>query len=156
MQPLHMDAGHQALRKGRRSVGGQIYLVTFTTSARQRHFSEWPVASDAARWLSAPANWANAKLLAWVLMPDHWHGLVELADAGCLSTSIGQCKGRSARALRLCYPWMGPIWSAGFHDRAIRQSDDLKQAARYILSNPVRAGLVQCVGDYPFWDAIWL
>jgi len=28
--------------------------------------------------------------------------------------------------------------------------------ARYIIGNPVRSGLVQRVGDYPFWDAVWL
>jgi len=28
--------------------------------------------------------------------------------------------------------------------------------ARYIVMNPKRAGLVERVGDYPHWDAIWL
>ncbi|MBB5859537.1 hypothetical protein GGR69_001194 [Xanthomonas arboricola] len=28
--------------------------------------------------------------------------------------------------------------------------------ARYLIANPLRAGLVARVGDYPFWDAIWL
>lgn len=151
-----MDAGHRALRKGRHSAAGQIYLLTFTTAKRRRHFSEWPVASDAARWLSAPANWPNANLLAWVLMPDHWHGLVELAAGGCLSTNIGQCKGRSARALRLCHPWLGPVWSRGFHERALRKSDDIASAARYVIMNPVRAGLTRNVREYPFWDAVWV
>ncbi|MEQ7866160.1 transposase, partial [Xanthomonas sp. WHRI 8393] len=34
--------------------------------------------------------------------------------------------------------------------------DDLRLAARYLIANPLRAGLVERVGDYPFWDAIWL
>jgi len=114
------------------------------------------VASDAARWLSASSGWSDANLLAWVLMPDHWHGLVELAEGGCLSTSIGQCKGRSARALHLCHPWLGPIWSRGFHERALRKSDDVASAARYVVMNPVRAGLTRNVREYPFWDAVWL
>ena len=151
-----MNPGYSALRKGRHSRAGQIYLVTFTTARRQCHFAEWRVASDAARWLSAPANWPNANLLAWVLMPDHWHGLIELRGDSCLSTSVGDCKGRTARALRISHPWLGPIWCPGFHDRAMRRSDELKAAARYLLNNPVRAGLVQRIGEYPFWDAIWL
>jgi hypothetical protein len=28
--------------------------------------------------------------------------------------------------------------------------------ARYIIGNPVRAGIVTQVGDYPLWDAIWV
>lgn len=38
----------------------------------------------------------------------------------------------------------------------MRREDDLRAAARYIIMNPVRAGLVEKVGDYPLWDAIWL
>jgi len=28
--------------------------------------------------------------------------------------------------------------------------------ARYIVANPLRAGLVERIGDYPLWDATWL
>jgi hypothetical protein len=28
--------------------------------------------------------------------------------------------------------------------------------ARYIIANPLRAGLVDRIGDYPLWDAMWL
>jgi hypothetical protein len=33
---------------------------------------------------------------------------------------------------------------------------DLQSVARYIVANPLRAGLVKHLGDYPLWDAIWL
>jgi REP element-mobilizing transposase RayT len=88
-------------------------------------------------------------------MPDHWHGLIELRGNESLSACIGRCKGRSARALRLRHPWLGPIWSDGFHDRALRESDGIASAARYVVMNPVRAGLAESVRDYPFWNAIW-
>jgi hypothetical protein len=48
------------------------------------------------------------------------------------------------------------VWKPGFHDRALRHEDSMVDAARYIVANPLRAGLVERVGDYPFWDAIWL
>ena len=34
--------------------------------------------------------------------------------------------------------------------------EDLVAVARYIVANPVRAGLVKNVRDYPHWDAVWL
>ena len=34
--------------------------------------------------------------------------------------------------------------------------DDLFAVARYIVANPVRAGLVERIGDYPFWDSAFL
>ena len=39
---------------------------------------------------------------------------------------------------------------------AVRREEDLKMIARYIVTNPIRAGLVQKVGDYPLWDATWI
>ena len=51
---------------------------------------------------------------------------------------------------------MCPVWQKGYFDRALRYEEDLKAAARYIIANPLRAGLVAQVGDYPLWDAIWL
>ncbi|MES9878966.1 MAG: transposase, partial [Candidatus Sedimenticola sp. 1PA] len=33
---------------------------------------------------------------------------------------------------------------------------DIKELARYIVANPLRGGLVESIGDYPHWDAMWL
>jgi hypothetical protein len=38
----------------------------------------------------------------------------------------------------------------------LRKDEDLQTVARYIVANPLRAGLVEKIGDYPLWDAIWL
>jgi len=38
----------------------------------------------------------------------------------------------------------------------LRNDEDLLDVARYVVANPVRAGLVPRVGDYPFWNAVWL
>jgi REP element-mobilizing transposase RayT len=151
-----MTRAHQRLRKGRRSIGGQIYLVTFTTHERQRHFSEWGVAVDACRVLASAEVWHRSRLLAWTLMPDHWHGLVELHPQDQLPSLIGRLKGLSAHALRSAHPRLGWIWARAYHDHALRTEEDLVSAGRYIAMNAVRAGLVSRVGDYPFWDAVWV
>jgi len=77
----------------------------------------------------------------------HW--LLRLQQ-GSLSDSVGRIKSISAKRLG------GPIWQAGFHDRALRREEDLPSVARYVVANPLRAGLVTRVGLYPHWDAIWL
>jgi len=48
------------------------------------------------------------------------------------------------------------IWQRGFHDHALRREEDLASAARYIVANPLRAGLCGKIGDYPYWNAQWL
>ena len=42
------------------------------------------------------------------------------------------------------------------YDRAARKHDDIRRIDRYIVANPLRAGLVQNIGDYPHWDCIWM
>lgn len=133
-----MTTGYVALRKGRRPIRGRAYLVTFATCRRRPHFNDQPVAFDACRWLAAGAAWRDASLLAWILMPDHWHGLLQLGDRADLSGTVGAAKGRVARALGSKYPHVGPVWQDGFHDQAIRGELHLRQAARYIVMNPVR------------------
>ena len=49
-----------------------------------------------------------------------------------------------------------PVWQRGYHDHAVRREEDIKSLARYVIANPVRAGLSYSVGSYPHWDAAWL
>lgn len=49
-----------------------------------------------------------------------------------------------------------PVWSRAFHDHAVRREEDLDAMARYVIGNPVRAGLAADVMGYPYWDAAWL
>ena len=44
----------------------------------------------------------------------------------------------------------GPLWQTGYHDHVLRAEDARLGVARYVLLNPVRAGLVENAEDYPF------
>jgi putative transposase len=96
----------------------------------------------------------DARLLCWVLMPDHWHGLIELGTRDNLSLVMNRLKAITTKRLRHLH--RGPVWDRGFHDRALRCEDDLTATARYIVGNPLRAGLIAHVLDYPYWDCVWL
>ena len=89
-------------------------------------------------------------------MPDHWHGLVELSDTERLSTLVARVKAVSARAIACSANQRVRVWERGFHDRAIRHDDNLLATARYVIRNPLRAGLCKRIADYPFWDASWI
>ena len=90
-------------------------------------------------------------------VPDHGHWLIELAGTETLSNTIGALKKTIATQSNVSRDCVGqPLWQAGFHDRALRKDDDVLVAARYIVANPIRAGLVACVGDYPWWNAVWI
>ncbi len=137
-------------------MGAQVYLVTFVTRDRKPFFSNAFSARIACRSLTDPRAWQHSRLLAWVLMPDHWHGLIELGQTEALSAIVGRLKANSARNMRLAYPALDGIWARAFHDRALRSEESLLVAARYVIQNPIRAGLVTSLRQYPYWDAIWL
>jgi len=133
-----------------------LYLLTAVTAYRQPLFADWRCAWAASATLGAPAHWQDAQLLCWVLMPDHWHGLIRLDDGANLSALMRSAKGASARAANLARGRGGAIWEPGYWDRALRRDEDAATAARYIVQNPVRAGIVRRAVDYPYWDALWL
>jgi len=93
--------------------------------------------------------------IAWVVMPDHFHWLVELHN-GDLPKVMQSTKSRCTRLINQKRGHCSPVWQKGYFDRALRREEDLKAAARYIIANPLRAGLVTHIADYPLWDAIWL
>jgi REP element-mobilizing transposase RayT len=154
--PGYPSAGSARLRLGRSSETGRIYLVTFATASRHAVFAEWETAQVAAKTLCNPLLWRDSRLLCWVLMPDHWHGLIELGSQDSLSAIVRRLKGVCARAVNLACVGSGPLWMSGFHDHALRHDEELVDVARYVVLNPVRAGLVTRAGLYPFWDSIWL
>ncbi|MEZ2419222.1 transposase [Luteibacter sp. RCC_6_2] len=143
------------LRHGRVSEPGRIYLVTTTTWNRAPLFRDIAFARRASRICHSPKAWKDARCLAWVLMPDHWHGLIELHD-GDISRVVARYKAMVSSSIKRSTGRVSPVWQKSFHDRALRKDDDVKAAARYIVANPLRAGLVDRIGDYPYWNAAWL
>jgi putative transposase len=143
------------LRTGRRSESGRIYLLTAVTHERQPIFQNWRMGRLVVHEFRKAQETGNATSIAWVVMPDHFHWLVELQN-GDLPKLMQSTKSRSARAINKERGRHERLWQKGYFDRALRREEDLKAAARYIIANPVRAGLAENIGDYPLWDAIWL
>ena len=139
-----------ALRRGRVSEAGRIHLVTIACFERRRYFTDFGNARCVGAGMRARAVTACAETLTFVIMPDHVHWLLQLKDGADLGKVVRQLKaGVSVKAGK-------KVWQRGFHDHALRRDEDVVKLARYVIGNPVRAGLVEHVGDYPHWDAIWL
>jgi REP element-mobilizing transposase RayT len=149
-------ARSSSLRKGRFSQVGQIYFITSTTHQRNSYFSDWQSGRVIVNSLRQVESLGEAKTLTFVVMPDHLHWLIEL-DKGTLASVVRRMKSMSAIALNdLCNSPGRKVWQSGFYDHALRSEEDLRDISRYIVANPLRAGLVKKLGDYPLWDAVWL
>ncbi len=138
------------LRRGRVSIPNQIYSITTVTKNRVPIFQDFYRARKAVRIIKRQHDSAYFDCLCFVVMPDHLHLLIQLKETITLEKSVQQTKALISQHLGM------PIWQKGFYDRAIRKDEDIKAIARYIVANPLRAGLVGSVRKYPHWDCIWL
>ena len=145
----------QDLRKARYLEAGRPYLVTTVTHERRRVFQDWWTGRLLVAELRAATESGLVDTLAWVVMPDHLHWLMA-PRSEALDRIMRRVKSRSAIAIHRAAGGHGRLWQRGYHDHALRREEDLRECARYVVGNPLRAGLVERLSDYPLWDAIWL
>lgn len=150
-----ISPGGNRLRFGRYSESGGIYLLTSVTLNRSPFFGDWQMGRLLVNAFRRAEEEGAVRSLAWVVMPDHFHWLVELQNVH-LPVLMCKTKSRTVRTFNDATGNCHRLWQKGYHDRAVRREEDLQAIARYIVMNPVRAGLVRRVHDYPLWDAIWL
>ena len=143
------------LRRGRHSEIGRAYLVTSVCEGRAPVFADWRLGRLVVQEFKLAQDLGLVESLAWVVMPDHFHWLCILRQ-GSLARLVQRIKSRSAIAVNRAASRNSALWQAGYYDHALRGEEDLKDVARYIVANPVRAGLVNKIGDYSLWDAVWL
>jgi REP element-mobilizing transposase RayT len=136
------------LRKGRYSQPGLYYFLTASVAGRRRLFSQNDramIVLNAIRWLH---NAHRFMVDAAVVMPDHLHLAGELGDS-TLSQVMHTLKSYTAHRLADAGADT-PVWQKGFHNHALRGNEDYRIRVRYLLENPLRAGLVKRIDDYPY------
>jgi REP-associated tyrosine transposase len=147
---------YKQLCLGRYSFTDGVYHVTTVTADRARYFLDFEAARSVVQEMRQLQEEEWLESLAWVLMPDHLHWLFRLGSRRSLSGTMKLFKGRSARRINRLQGRSGRVWQRAFYDHAVRQDEELANIARCIVANPIRAGLVERVGQYPFWDAVWV
>ncbi|VVM86044.1 REP-associated tyrosine transposase [Pseudomonas fluorescens] len=149
-----LSASHR-LRIGRYAEHNRVYLLTANTFERRPVFKDFILGRLVVNQFRNAQDQGCAKSLAWVVMPDHFHWLVEL-QRDSLSGLMQRTKSLSTKAINRSVGRKICLWQQGYHDRALRRDEDLLKMARYVVANPLRAGLVEKLGDYPLWDAVWV
>ncbi len=145
------------LRKGRVSEPGRVYHVRTSTAAKRSLFKNFHLGRVVVHSLRFLHERGDVESLAFVVMPDHLHWLFRLNDARSLDRIIQSMKSHTAQIINQHRGVADEaVWQPGYFDRALRAEEDVRDAARYIVANPLRAGLCRHIGDYPLWDAVWL
>lgn len=154
MKANTIKAGHQALRKGRVSLPNQIYLIAVCCNNREKIFSDFNAARVMSSILHKVLKEQQSKILAWVVMPDHMHLALQLAEDETLAKTMNRINSCSAIAVNKALNRHSKLWQGAYHDHALRDEGQLFTAIRYLISNPIRAGLAEKLGDYPYWNSV--
>ncbi len=102
-------------------------------------------------------NWlfrdgTDYQLLAWAVMPNHVHLLVEIGRTP-MTNLVRGWKGFTARKINAALGRKGKLWQDDYWDRYIRDEAHYRKVVHYIESNPVKAGLVRSPEQWAFSSA---
>jgi len=92
--------------------------------------------------------------LAWCLMTNHVHLIAIPQQEQSLARGIGEAHRRYTRCINFREGWRGYLFQGRFHSFPLEGSY-LMAAVRYVLRNPVRAGIAKKPWDYRWSSAKW-
>jgi|SRR5690349_20434410 len=136
-----------------RTSPGTSYFVTTKASQNRALFRVTEIADLVVETMLHYRQNGAYLLHEFVLMPDHLHVLLTPSPSNALEKVMQFIKGGSSFRLNRQRGRKLDLWHAGFHDWTIRDASDWNSKARYIRSNPVKAGLVERPEDWPYSSA---
>jgi len=128
------------------------HLVTQRGNGRQRVFfaeDDYRLYRDG---LAASCKAAAVEVWAWCLMPDHVHLVLVPADRDGLRRSLAPLHRRYAGLMHARQGSSGHFWQGRYGAVAVDEAY-LGAALRYVVLNPVRAGLATSATDWPWSSA---
>lgn len=91
----------------------------------------------------------NVLLHAWVVMDNHYHLVVETPQAN-LSSAIRHLNGVYTQAVNRRHRRVGHLFQGRYTAILIEKEAYLVELCRYVVLNPVRAGMVRHPTDWPW------
>jgi putative transposase len=164
-----LHPGHKSLRMPYRDYAAAgIYFVTICTFDRRPILARieegkahlTPIGEMAREcWLETPTHHPQATLHAFVVMPNHIHGLLELTPlsgvpskpdtakrkfgpdcvpSSSLSAVVRSFKSAVTRLARVRLNVDGDLWERNYFERLIRDGKEFEDTTKYIIENPIR------------------
>lgn len=148
--------------------GASAYFVTICTFDRGCYFDQFPQLRGILdeEWNKMPVRFYNVDLDEYVIMPNHFHGIIVCRDAPCgrLSVNLGHSRGNTGRTRgdaptlgdvvgafkSLCVnAWLrvieaenlnarGKFWQKNYYEHVIRNEEEMNRIRQYIVNNPLQ------------------
>jgi putative transposase len=135
-------------RVARGLADGQIYHIINRGNGRQDVFHADGDYRAFAELMEEAGTRYPVKLLAWCLMPNHFHLLISLEQADDLSKWMQWLMTSHVRRYHRFHRSSGHIWQGRYKSFIVQKDKHLLTVIRYIEANPVRAALVASAREW--------
>jgi REP element-mobilizing transposase RayT len=126
---------------------GALWHVTSRGNERREVFRDDADRREFLRLLGRTVDLFGWRLHAWVLMGNHYHLLLATPEA-TLSRGMRQLNGDYAQHFNRRHGRDGHVFQGRFKAILVQREAHLLEVARYVVRNPVRAGLVKAPADW--------
>ena len=121
--------------------------IFFVTVCSQERGSDYLTRAPVANALLETVQHRNETGIWWcsafVVMPDHVHGLIRFSSPQPMSRVMQLWKSWTTRSI-------GVQWQRQWFDHRLRGDEEWRKKADYLLNNPVRAGWVSDPLEWPW------
>ena len=156
----HAQNQQQPAGKGAGAPGEQNHAIEL-----RRRIEEYLDAGHGECWLRHPEiaglvedtlrlfDPERYRLLAWCVMPNHVHALIETKEGFPLDKVLHSWKSFTGSKANQFLDRRGEFWQREYLDRYVRNSRHYENVVAYIEENPVKAGVVRIKTDWPWSSA---
>ena len=131
-------------------VGRHRYSLTFCTFGRLSLFKDAAVVDCVWTQFLRAGHDQDMEITAYCFMPDHVHLIVEAKEeTSDLKRFIARAKQLSGYVYSQTHQ-RRRLWQRYGFEHVLRDDESTQRSVRYVLENPVRAGLVRDPSEYPF------
>jgi len=137
-------------RTARGLVDNEVYHVLNRGNARQVVFAGNADYAEFIKLLRLAKAQYPVSMLAYCVMPNHFHLIVRASQADMLSQFMRWLSTSHVRRHHQRKGTCGHVWQGRYKSFRIKADGHLLMVMRYVERNPVRAGLVEHAVDWPW------
>ncbi len=133
-------------------VNNEPYHVYNRGNNRQTIFHDWADYQAFVKKMEITAARHSVLVVAYVLMPNHYHLLSVQRTGGSISDMMEALGTSTAKRYNAKYKHVGHLFEGPYRYSLVATDPGVAEVARYIHLNPVRAGLVPLPEDWAWSD----
>ena len=143
-------------RNARTDVGGIIYHIINRANARMRIFDTPKDYQLFETTLIEAKKQTNMRILAYCIMPNHWHLVIYPKKDGDLQKFMGWLTMTQTRRWHVAHKSIGSghLYQGRYKSFPIQSNEYFIQLCKYVERNPLRAKLVKRAENWK-WSSLW-